>query len=1120
MDVEQWLHSIGLAHYEAAFRENAIDATVLPNLTAEDLKDLGVFIVGHRRKMLSAIAGLGAAPASDATAQPESPAPQAPAAEAAAERRQLTVLFCDLVGSTALSVRLDPEDMREVVRAYQDCCARVIASYDGLVAKYMGDGVLAYFGFPRAHEDDAERAVRAGLELADAVAQLKTRAPEPLLARIGVATGVVVVGDLVGEGSSQERAVVGDTPNLAARLQARAGAGGVLISDLTRRLIGDAFEVNSLGPQEMKGFDAPVGAWAVLREARAESRFEATRSGRMTEFVGREPEVALLVERWRDASAGEGKVALLSGEPGIGKSRILAQLRERIADEPHVTVRYQCSPHHMNDAFYPILNQIWRAAEFVDEEPSAARLDKLEALARRSRLEPRDVVPFVASLNAIPFEDRYGRLEMTLVEQKERLMTALLALFEGLTGASPVLALLEDAHWIDPSSLELFSRLIARASRLRALLIVTFRPDFVAPWLGPGHVHALTLSRLGRRHAHALIDQVAGGKSLPVEVINEIVAKTDGVPLFIEELTKTVLESGLLREEKGSYVLASSLTPLAIPSTLQDSLMARLDRLAPVKEVAQLGAAIGREFAYSLLEAVSPIRGELLQQALTQLMAAGLVFGHGTPPDATYTFKHALVQDTAYATLLKSRKQRLHQQIAETLRDLFPERAEREPGVVALHFTRAGLDEAAIGWWERAGERAVRRFANREAIESYVSGLKMIFNLPAGEARDRRELAFRLALGPALLADRGYASEEVERNSVATSRLAEALQDAEAAFTSARGLWHYHYDRSELDRALTLAARLVALASHDVGGEKKSLALRAVGSTLMNKAEFARAIDVFERCIAESAAAPLGASLARHGEEPLIVSLQYKGLSLTVRGFPEAGLAAALEALSLAQRLNYPLMETFASNILANVLILRRDYASCVSLVRAQIEFCARHNLSFWSAAHEILHGAATACGGDPTGLTEVEAGIRTWRQTGAELHVPTWSTYLADGALRVGALDVAERALTDGADACAKHGENFALAELRRLVGLLVRQRNRPSEARRALEEAVDIARRQGAGLFLLRAGRDLARVLADDGDKLSALELLRPIIDGVSEFRDGIDFQEAIHLQAALLT
>jgi len=799
MDVGEWLRRIGLGQYEVAFRDNDIDAEVLRSLTVDDLKDVGVTIVGHRRKILIAIEQLSRFTADSSTVSEIERQPSAvQPTHAEAERRQLTVLFCDLAGSTSMSARLDPEDMREVIRSYQNICSSVIARYDGFIAKFMGDGILAYFGFPRAHEDDAERAVRAGLDLANSVATLRTCDEEVLKTRIGIATGIVVVGDLVGQGSAQEQAVIGDTPNLAARLQTRADPGGILISDQTRRLLAEAFELKSLDLEQVKGFDAPVHAWAVLREAETETRFDASRSSRMTPFVGREPEVALLLDRWRDAGSGEGKVALLSGEAGIGKSRILATLRERIADEPHLLMCYHCSPHHVNDAFYPIISQIWRAAEFASEEPSGVRLEKLEALARRSQLEPKEVVPFVASLCSVKLDGRYTEIEMPAAEQKERLISALLALLVGPTRATPVLVLLEDAHWIDPSSLEVFNRLVDLMPELRAFLIITFRQEFIPPWLGHSHVHSLTLSRFGRRHAVAMIDRVAGGKKLPAEVLEQILAKTDGVPLFVEELTKTVLESSLLRENNGSFVLNSALTPLAIPSTLQDSLMARLDRLAPIKEIAQIGAIIGREFPFDLLETVSPIQGVALQAALDQLIAAGLVFGHRTPSQVTYAFKHALVQETAYATLLKGRRQQLHQRIAESLRDRFPERAEREPGIVAHHFTRARLPETAIEWWRRAGARAMDRFANHEAALSYANGLNLMADLPASEKRDRQELDFRLALGPALLAARGYASDEVERNYREAGRLAEALSDREAMFTSARGQWHYLYDRSQL----------------------------------------------------------------------------------------------------------------------------------------------------------------------------------------------------------------------------------------------------------------------------------------------------------------------------------
>lgn len=1113
MDVGEWLGSIGLGQYQAAFRDNEVDDEVLRTLTADDLKDLGVTLVGHRRKIMTAIAGLSASAAhSHAFADTRLTPPAAATIQVAPERRQLTVLFCDLVGSTAMSARLDPEDMREVIRDYQDVCTTVVARYDGFVAKFMGDGVLAYFGFPRAHEDDAERAVRAGLDLTDAVAALGTRDRDALKTRIGIATGIVVVGDLVGQGSAQEQAVVGDTPNLAARLQTRAEPGAVLIADQTRRLLGDTFELASLDLNDVKGFDTPIHAWTVLREAETESRFEASRSNQMTPFIGREPEVALLVERWKDACAGEGKVALLSGEAGIGKSRILTSLRERVADERHLTIRYQCSPHHVNDAFYPIVSQIWRAAEFTTEEAPEARLTKLEGMARRSRLEPAEVVPFVASLCSVPFDGHYPPLEMSPPEQKERLISALLALFEGLTLEAPLLALLEDAHWIDPTSLEVFNRLVDRVPKLRVFLIITYRPEFVPPWLGQGHVYSLALSRFGRRHALAMIGRVAGGRSLPAEVLEQIVAKTDGVPLFVEELTKTVLESGLLREQNGSYILASTLTPLAIPSTLQDSLMARLDRLAPIKEIAQIGATIGREFPYDLLEAVAPNQGGTLQDALAQLVAAGLIFSHGIPPDSSYTFKHALVQDTAYATLLKSRRQQLHQRIAESLRDRFPERADREPGIVAHHFTRAGLPKAAIEWWGRAGDRAMRRFANDEAALSYASGLNLMTDLPAGEERNRQELALRLALGPALLAARGYASNEVERNYQEASRLAEALSDREAVFTSARGQWHYLYDRSQLDRALALAERLRVLGTEDLSAEKSSLAFRAVGSTLMSKGQFARAIEAFERCIAHGGQTPVGASFAHHGEEPHIVALQYKGLSLAVRGYADSGLASAQSALSLAKTLNFPLMVAFASTAVGMVLMLRREYRPCAALVRQQIDFCSEQGFIFWSAAHEILHGATRAClDRDPEGLTQLEEGIGSWKKTGAALHVPTWSSYLAEAALCVGDIGLAEEAVLRGIATFEESGDAFALADLKRLAGRVLLRQGLRDRARCEFEAAMDIARRQDAGLYLLRSARDLAQLVTDDGDAVTAQGILLPVAESIVEFRSGPDFQEA---------
>src|SRR6267378_647519 len=593
MDVGKWLRSLGLEQYEPAFGANEIDERVLPSLTAEDLKDLGVSLVGHRRRLLDAIAALG------------SPLPNPPplAGEgrvgAEAERRQLTVMFCDLVGSTPLAARLDPEDLREVIAAYHRAVADVVGGFDGFVAKYMGDGVLIYFGYPRAHEDDAERAVRAGLGLIDAVGRLDVKSVE-LRARVGIATGLVVVGDLIGEGSAQEQSVVGETPNLAARLQALAGPEAVVIAASTRRLVGDFFEYRDLGAVEVKGIAAPVPAWQVLRPSIVASRFEALRGSALTRLVGRDEEIDLLLRRWARAKAGDGQVVLISGEPGLGKSRLTAALGERLHAEPHLRLRYFCSPYHQDSALLPFIDQLGRASGFARDDPSAARLEKLEALLARAA-PPDEDVALLADLLSLPASERHPLPDLSPQRKKERTSEALIRQLEGLARQQPVVMVFEDAHWIDPTSRELLDLTIERVRSLPALLIVTFRPEFQPPWTGQPQVSMLALNRLDRHDRTALVERIAGGKALPADVIDQIVDRTDGVPLFVEELTKSVLESGLLREEGDRYVLDRALPPFAIPTTLHASLLARLDRLASVRWVAQIGAAIGREFSYALL---------------------------------------------------------------------------------------------------------------------------------------------------------------------------------------------------------------------------------------------------------------------------------------------------------------------------------------------------------------------------------------------------------------------------------------------------------------------------------------------------------------------------------------
>jgi class 3 adenylate cyclase len=774
MDVSAWLRGLGLEHYTPAFRDNDIDAEILPELTADDLIGLGVTSIGHRRKLLAAIAALREAVPAPAAA----PLPTEAAGIPAAERRQLTVMFCDLVGSTALSARLDPEELREVIGAYHRGVSKAVRRFDGFVAKYMGDGVLVYFGFPRAHEDDAERAVRAGLAVLEAVRGIT--AADPLAVRIGIATGLSVVGDLIGEGASQEQAVVGETPNLAARLQALAEPGSVVIAPATRRLLGNLFRLQALGRHEVKGLAEPVEAWAVEGVSASEGRFEAVRSGRLIGFVGREHELGLLMERWNLAQDGEGQVVLLSGEPGIGKSRILSELRARLEQKGARSLRFHCSPYYVNSAFYPIIDNFERALQFARDDTVEQKLDKLEALVIGQYGRPREDIRFIAAMLSIPCEERYGAVAMTPQKFKDETLRALVDTTEAIARRRPTVELFEDIHWADPTTLEVIELLIHRIRNVPLLVVLTHRPEFSSRWSHYGHVAALTLTKLTRSLGGAMVSRLIGGKALPADLLDQILDRTDGVPLFVEELTKSILESADLRDAGDRWEYAGRAGTLAIPLTLRDSLMARLDRFAPVKEIAQIGAAIGREFSWELIAAVAPHSRPELDQALAQLTASGLAFQHGAPPDAVYTFKHALVQDAAYDSLLKARRQGLHGKIATVIEERLPNTEATEPELLAHYYTEAKLLPKAIPLWQKAGSLALGRMALIEAIAHLNKGFELVAALPRSAERDGSELDLRSLSGTAWIALKGWPAQEVWDNLHPALELANALRRNDA----------------------------------------------------------------------------------------------------------------------------------------------------------------------------------------------------------------------------------------------------------------------------------------------------------------------------------------------------
>lgn len=1069
MDIGAWLNGLGLGQYETVFRENEIDTDVLIELTDQHLKDLGVAL-GHRLKMLRAIREQASEPRS----------------QDAADRRQLTVMFCDLVDSTALTTQLEPEDMADLMRAFQRTVAAAVIRFDGHVARWLGDGATVYFGYPRAHEDDAERAVRAAITLLAAVRQLRCERAVDLRLRIGISTGLVIVGELIGEGDARERGVVGDTPNLASRLQTLAEPDTIVVSETTRRLLGRAFELKSLGLHQLKGFKAPVPAWSVLREIESVTRFEASRSETMTPFVGREHEVAVLMDRWRLAKTRQGQVVALSGEAGIGKSRILAAMREHIGGETLMVLRYQCSPHHVNDAFYPVIGQIWRGAGFVSGETPIERLQKLEMMIARSRLDPGDVVPYLASLLAIPTEGRYPALDLPPNEIKERTSAAMIAVVVAIAEAVPVLLLVEDTHWIDPTSLELLGRLVECTEHLPVLTVLTFRPEFVAPaWLKRANVTALSLNRFTRSQAVAMIGQITAQKALPAEVLNQIVEKTDGVPLFVEELTKSVLESGLLREENGAYVLATALTPLAIPSTLHDSLTARLDRLSPIKEIAQIGATIGREFSHSLLEAVSPIKGQALQDALHQLMEAELIHERGAAPMTSYVFKHALVQDTAYISLLRGRRQRIHADIAEALKQR-DATEEAMPAVIAHHFTEAGLAEPAASCWLAAAELALSQSAPVEAEHHASTGLAQVPRIEPGPARDSLELALLVARANALVPLKSMSAPETFD---AFTRAKEVLDKGGGTdlqrVSILYGLCTGNTLRARMVPAFDLARQIIEIAERLNEPTYYLIGYRLLGTLQFYAGQNREALASLQKGGQYRDPKRQRALSYRFGWDPSLAVLCFEVLVRLSLGLLDS--AAQISARVQAELEGHPhppsvatvtfCGRTWPMAVLADLEGLERYSAELVA-------FCEESKVEQIRLLGGLHHAYARAVREpNESNIAFIHAAVGAVRRSGSNAGNSILISNLAEALMVGGDLASAEAALKEAFAFVEQSGEGYWLADMHRLNGQIALKRPAPDRVRAeaCFAKAIEVARRQDARLLELRAATDLARLWLD---------------------------------------
>ncbi|MGB8089625.1 MAG: adenylate/guanylate cyclase domain-containing protein [Pseudolabrys sp.] len=1115
-DIAEWLGRQGLGQYAQTFAENHIDYSVLPDLTEDDLEKLGISL-GHRKKLLRAIDAVwGTRQARDTTKVARTGAEAtSPVQHREAEFRQITVMFCDLVGSTQLSEKLDPEDLQKIIDSYRRECSTAIRRYGGEVARYLADGVLAFFGWPYAHEDDAPRAVHAALEIVSVVTKISESVT--LACRVGVCSGPVVVGEIRNSTASWSMDAVGETPNIAARLQTLAEPDTVLISESTRRLVSATFDLQSLGPQALKGITEPVRAYRVLAAKSAGSRFEAAHAGTLTPLVGRSSELRLLLDRWEKVKEGDGQVILLSGIPGVGKSRLLHELKSHVEEEPHILLHHQCSPYHNQSAFHPVIEQIEQAAHLIAREADADKITKLQAYLPRSTNSSIEPLLLIANLLSISTENQQHLSELTPQQIKNRTISTLVEMLLAFSVQRPTLCIFEDAHWLDASTLELLELMISRIAHARVLLIVSSRPEFRPTWLAHANVSTHSLTRLSQAEVRTMIRDLLRGGNMPQKLVDQIIEKADGVPLFIEELTSSTL-SAPLRETLGHTEQPAS---LRVPETLSDALMERLDRAAPSRRVAQIAAVIGREFSDDLLSAAARIDEEDMQSALSLLEQADIIYRVGISPFVRFAFKHVLLRDAIYDSLLKSKRQQIHADIAAILVHDFPKLVENQPEVLALHYQEASNHQMAIRYWFESGQRALAHSANVEAIANFRKALQLLNALPETPERIKQEIDIQLALGIPLIAVRGYTAAETREAFSRARTLCLRLGDIPEYFQALFGLWGNHWMCGKNDEALRMADEFLSRSRALSDPVLLMVANRVMGSTLLTLGDFQSSASHFEETIRLSTGREERPLYNLYMVGPRAASLLLLSWDLWILGYPDQALSRVSEALASGKDLGHPYTVAFAHYMTSVVHLLRGDAAHALESAERSFEMSQEQRFSLYAILSRISRGRAIGeLGRLGEARVELTQGIDEARRNGVGFMLPMMDSWLADVHTKTGeneyALSFVERALTNIGDVTGRSWE----AELHRQRAqiLLALDPSKLREAESHLQKSIEVARGQSAKSLELRAATNLAELWRAQGRPDEARALLEPICHWFNEGAETADLKQARDAQSAL--